>query len=61
MFTNPINPNHSSLLIEQFQRKGYEVRQIKEKDTTLIIFSHEKKTAHSGEGPGLLRNYRTYN
>jgi len=50
MFTNPTNPNHSSFLIEQFQRKGYQVREIKERDTTLIILSHDKKTANNNNG-----------
>jgi hypothetical protein len=32
-------------LLEQFRRKGYKCEEIKEKDATIFIITHEKKNA----------------
>jgi hypothetical protein len=57
MFTNPTGANQSSFLIEQFQRKGYHVQQVKQENATLTIFSHEKKSgAHNSEITARRRN-----
>jgi hypothetical protein len=45
MCTNPkknqIDAN--PVLIEQFRRKGYKCEEVKEKDATVFIITHEKK------------------
>jgi len=42
------NPNESRtqpacILIEQFRRKGYNCKEIKDLDVTILILTHEKK------------------
>ena len=42
------HPNESRtltnpLLVEQFQRKGYQCTRVEEQNATIIIFKHEKK------------------
>ena len=43
-----INPKENRtpsthILVEQFRSKGYNCRELKEEDATIIIFTHEKK------------------
>jgi hypothetical protein len=45
MNTNPKeNRIHTSkILIEEFQRKGYQCKEVKENDATILYLTHEKK------------------
>ena len=52
MLTNPKeNRTQSTLvLIEEFQRKGYQCRQEQQQDATVIFLTHEKKNATKTTG-----------
>ncbi|MGZ8538850.1 MAG: hypothetical protein ACXWV9_11335 [Flavisolibacter sp.] len=58
MNSNPKEINaHLSLLMEEFKRKGYQCREVKETHSTIVYLSHDKKIPptyeHSTEPPGL--------
>lgn len=45
MYTDPKkNRTHPAvILVEQFRHKGYQCREIREVDSTILILTHEKK------------------
>jgi hypothetical protein len=45
MYTNPKEnrTRTESVLLEQFRKKGYQCKEIKEQDATTFIIRHEKK------------------
>lgn len=50
MNSNPREINaHLSLLLEEFRRKGYQCREIKEAHSTVVYLSHDKKISTTQE------------
>ena len=48
MNSNPREINaHLSLLMEEFKRKGYQCREVKEAHSTIVYLSHDKKNFSS--------------
>ena len=50
MNSNPREINaHLSLLMEEFKRKGYQCREVKEAHSTIVYLNHDKKNSPSQE------------
>ena len=68
MHTNP-KENRTQpdfILIEEFRRKGYQYREVREEGVTTIFLTHDKKTAGQKEQfpettQGSLRKFLGYN
>jgi|KBSSwiStaDraftv2_1062776.scaffolds.fasta_scaffold3927277_1 hypothetical protein len=46
MYANP-NENHTACILgEQFRRKGYNCEEVRQKDATILIVTHEKKISY---------------
>ena len=65
MNSNPREINaHLSLLLEEFRRKGYQCREVKEAHSTIVYLSHDKKISStqdsSVEQSQVLKKFQGY-
>jgi len=48
------------MLVEQFRRKGYSCRELKETDATILILTHEKKQRALSEIPVMITGAKNF-
>ena len=46
MYANPNENQTACILGEQFRRKGYNCEEVRQKDATILIVTHEKKISY---------------
>lgn len=62
MYANP-NENRTytaCILGEQFRRKGYNCEEVRQKDATILILTHEKKIIHGLQNQGQRDPYHNF-